>query len=474
MQNNQPHSWTPERIASVVRNGFLVIISGIALGIFATMTDVYYVMLIVAGALLTILIAWKFEAALILYVIIAFIPWGKTPDLAVGGSGVGKGVYVSEIMLSFLLLIWFCRYLMNVLPKRRIKAGFYIPLVFYLAYCLVNVINSFIFWDPHVNRIYQHPSVNVIELGLRILSAGGLVMIATSVSSSKWLKYISIAMMIPGIYNLLNALCGSPIPLSAPWWPLVALLPIGYCGAVAFQKQARPLSRILALIILLIAIFVIFYRSVSWVSGWLGLFACVATVAFFSGRRIFALVLLIAVIASVIAWPFIQTNIITSSEEEGDYDRFALMQGAMKYATNFPLGVGLGNYRTYNSFYYGEKWETTGYTSAHGTYAQLLAETGVPGLLLFIWLLSSGFSWMSKHYKMVKDQSTRNYLLAALGQMVGISLAAIIGDYIIPTYHNGGLTTFSATIYSWLIWGLAIAHIRLNEAEINTASKDRI
>lgn len=62
---------------------------------------------------------------------------------------------------------------------------------------------------------------------------------------------------------------------------------------------------------------------------------------------------------------------------------------------------------------------------------------------------------------------SKTYLLAAMGQLVGISAAAFIGDYIVPAYHNGGIMTFSSTVYSWLIWGLAIAHIRISRDEAN-------
>ena len=40
-----------------------------------------------------------------------------------------------------------------------------------------------------------------------------------------------------------------------------------------------------------------------------------------------------------------------------------------------------------------------------------------------------------------------------------------VGDYIIPSYHNGGIVTFSTTVQSWLIWGTAIALVRLSREE---------
>jgi O-antigen ligase len=159
----------------------------------------------------------------------------------------------------------------------------------------------------------------------------------------------------------------------------------------------------------------------------------------------------------------VHKNVVGVSEAEGDYQRFALWRIAWKYATTFPLGVGVGNYRSYNSYYYGVKWGATSHGSAHGTYAQLLTEMGIPGLVLFVWILVGGFRWMFNSYRRLDPGFSRTFVLAAMGQLIGISVASLLGDYIIPSYHNGGPTNFCATVYSWLIWGVAAAHIRISK-----------
>lgn len=464
--NNALKNWTPERVAATSRNTALILIGGIVLGIFATKADLYYVAAIVAATALVFLVSWQFEAALVVYALVAFMPWGQTPDLAVGGSGVGKGVFVSEAMLGFLLIVWVCKYLSSTLPKDRIKSGFYVPIALYLAYSVINVTNSYIFWDPHVSRIYQKTAVNVIEIGIRLLSAGAFIMFATTISNRKWLKWTTVFVMIPGLYNLVNALFGGKIPLAAPWWPLVALLPLGFCWSIALDSNITLGRRMLCAALVAIAIFVILFKSIAWVSGWLGLLATLGAITYIKSKKLFMVCALLGLLVVVIAWPFLQKNVVESSQEEGDYDRFSMMAGAIKYATNFPLGVGFGNYRTYNSFYYGHKWGTTTYTSAHGTYSQHLSEAGIPGLILFLAIPIAGFVWLYRNYKQMKHSDySKTYLLAVLGQIAGIVVASSIGDYIMPTYHNGGLVMFSATVYSWIIWGLAVAHIRLYAQE---------
>lgn len=458
---------TPERIAIASKHFIMILIIGIIFGLFSVMMKLYWIAAAVGVGLLLSLIAWQFDAALVIYVLIAFMPFGQTPDIATGGSGVGKSLCISEIMLGFLLVAWFAKYLLNALPKNRISSGFYFPLALYLGYCCINVWNSYLFWDSHVNRQYQYPTVNVVELGLHFLSVGAFVMIATSISNKKWLRWVTIAVIAVGVYNCINDMCGGVFRITPMWAVLLTFLPAGYAIAIAVDSKYSIFIRCICAIFVTLTLACVFVKDISWVSGWLGLFIALAVVLFIKNKRLFIICALVFCVFILCGRSFLHKNVVQDSENGGDFDRFSLMLGSFKYATTFPLGVGLGNYRTYNSFYYGDRWGTTSYTSAHGTYSQHLSEMGFPGLMLFLAVLISGFRWMLSNYRKMPSGLSKTYLLAAIGQMAGIGVSAIIGDYIIPSYHNGGIGTFSTTVYSWLIWGLAIAHVRISRDETN-------
>jgi hypothetical protein len=464
-------AWTPERLSSTTRNIIMVVLGGIALGVFAVLANLYWIAAIVAGVLLVGLVAWRYESALMVYVLVAFIPWGRTPDIAAGGSGLGKGLYISEMMLGFLLIIWFAKYLFRALPGNRIRTGFHVPIILYLVYSIINVINSFIFWDYHIDRAYQYQTVNVIELGLRFMSAGAFIMAATSLSNTKWLKRTTLFILLPGVYSLVNFLLHNKLPFSAgDWWPLIVILPSCYMCAIALDADNSPLKRLGASLFVALSVVTILIINISWVSGWLGLGVALGVVILIKSRKLFVIACLVVLACTVILWPIINDNVIQPSQKEGDYDRFALMAGSWKYATTFPLGVGLGNYRSYNSFYYGKEWGTATYTSAHGTYSQHLAEMGIPGLCLLLVLLCSGFAWLLKSYGKMSGRLSKTFLLATMGYLAGIAFSAIIGDYIVPAYHNGGIVNFSTTVYLWLACGLAVAHVRIETAEVKEDS----
>jgi hypothetical protein len=139
-------------------------------------------------------------------------------------------------------------------------------------------------------------------------------------------------------------------------------------------------------------------------------------------------------------------------------DRLRMLRAGVKYASHFPLGIGPGNYRSYN-IYYGraDVWNTTKFSSAHGTYAQTLSETGWPGLLTLLFFMAVTVRMLHGYWRVLPPGAAKSYMLGALGATSGIFVAAFNGDYIFPAYHNGGLSTFGATVYTFLLIGVAIA-----------------
>ena len=94
--------------------------------------------------------------------------------------------------------------------------------------------------------------------------------------------------------------------------------------------------------------------------------------------------------------------------------------------------------------------------SPHGQYVQLLVETGLLGALTFLWFLFELFKLLRYFLKNQKDFRV-NIVASAISAILISRLAAgILGDYIIPQYHNGGLQSFCSTIYFWIGVGILI------------------
>jgi O-antigen ligase len=207
-------------------------------------------------------------------------------------------------------------------------------------------------------------------------------------------------------------------------------------------------------------------RGTEWVSGWLACGTGLAVVTYFANRRLL-LVAAAVLVVYVLARPgyFYEqvylSNFYIGRSKTGN-DRSEMVRAAVLYATKFPLGIGLGNYRQYNLWYGSKKmWDTTSFSSAHGTIGQTLSETGFLGLLTLLVLLASVVRMLYGAWRVLPVGPAKSYTLGALGGVLGIyASSAFNGDYIFPTYHNGGMGTFSGAVYQFFLIGIAGAIAR--------------
>lgn len=73
------------------------------------------------------------------------------------------------------------------------------------------------------------------------------------------------------------------------------------------------------------------------------------------------------------------------------------------------------------------------------------------------------FAWRLR--QRVTDGFARAYTTAAIGGIVGMLVAGVLGDWVIPFVYNIGLAGFRSAILGWLFLGgvIALAGIKGNK-----------
>lgn len=483
----------PEDILRLIGAAGLILVVGLVLGGFTFHElngrgTAYYVLALCLGVVLTAVAFQRFELALALFISVIWINFGGTPDLAKGvSSGTGKSLFPVELGVMFLIFIWILRSV--GLGRLRIAwTPMNWPLVAYLLFSVWTAVNGYLFWDPALTRFYAGlpgggrtaPQVTVLELMLRVLSVSTFWLIASSLTDVRWLRRISLLLMLPGVlicllyYHVLPSVGGwKP---AGDWSALVEILPA--CALWAWLLEARSKSpglRVLAWVGLGMLVFQLFFVGISWISGWLALFVGLFFIALLKSKRLFAGLVALGLILVLASVPFLKTHVIQDVETSGDMDRFSLLRGALLYALHFPFGIGPGNFRAYNTYYgSASMWHTTVYTSAHDFYAQTLSEMGFAGLLLTLLWVFVGIWMLVRFYRQCPPGFSRTTILSIAGAWTGICAAGVVGDYLIPVYHNGGLINLSSTIYAWIGLGVAVAHAcQMNLLKTASAPVDR-
>jgi O-antigen ligase len=228
------------------------------------------------------------------------------------------------------------------------------------------------------------------------------------------------------------AVCGLP---QRTWQWMVALLAV----ALVLEGPAKNF---------------IFHHS-QWVSGWMMIGVPFLLLPLVSYPRLALSALVVGGAASAYwVWPLVE-NAFELARREGDFGRLRIWQDALLMGSLRPfLGVGLGNYIDYAERY---AQVDIAFASAHGNYQQIVAEMGITGLGFVLWALMRAFGVAWRLFRSASDPVYRTIGLAVFGGLAGQAVASVVGDYLLPSYHNGGHANISATIYTWMWIGVLMA-----------------
>lgn len=459
----------------------------------AGMKGMIWLAIVVLGLVAVVTVANYLEAGIMVFLALCWFLF-KTPGVAQGQGGGGEqGLALSQLGLVFLMAAWALRRLFGREGKLY-KCPVNAPIFAYLFVCLWSTVHSLLFPDTNIQRglIPSTPvAVNLMEIILRVLALGGLLLIANTVTQQK--KHLMAAMFpIAGVLLFLFSLQGTTRSLDHPgglarfvpgqgYGAFPQMLAVGVLATLALSGMGKRWQQATLVGIALVIFGWAFVKNAEWVSGWLAGGIALAIVVYNTNRRLFwigaGIIALIVLIKFEYFWDkFYKMNFYAGGhmnwglatlrgEEIGalENDRSRMLRAAFQYADAFPLGVGLGNYKNYNA-YYGSPavWNSTTFTSAHGTYAQTLSELGWLGLLSLLWLQVATLVALYRYWRALpKGTWEKAWLLATYAGCWALFVAAFLGDYIFPSYHNGGMASFGGTVYLWLFAGLGIGIARL-------------
>lgn len=188
--------------------------------------------------------------------------------------------------------------------------------------------------------------------------------------------------------------------------------------------------------------------------GWIAfLIACAFLIVFFGRVRVKIIFTSILVIffSFAFAFPSIGERVLMSFKEGGDASRFRMWFAALLMFKDFPiLGKGLGTFMDYldiylQPYFYGPRYPVLGAQYAHNCYLQILAETGLFGLLSFLWMFGKimweGFMTIRKKFE---------------GILFGLT-AGLLG-YSLHAFFDSPLFSLRLAILFWIFLGF-LAHL---------------
>jgi hypothetical protein len=367
-----------------------------------------------------------------------------------------SGLNATMVLIALLLGLWLLDMMMRQREIRLVSSKTVWPLL-----ALV-VMASFSFGVGQLPWFtFAQPAPLGAQLGglaIVLLSAGAFLLVANQVRDVGWLEgmtwlflavgglYIA-GRLVPGLDQFTQPLFENGSVGSVFWVWLTALA----FSQAAFNPRLHPGWRLALGGLVVAAFYVAYFQSGDWKSGWMPLLVSVAAIIGFRSRWLGLLLILCGLALA----PDLPAKIIATDEYSyaTRVDAWQIMVEIIK--ANPILGLGFANYHWYTPLF-----PIRGYAvrfNSHNQYMDLVAQIGLVGLACYLWFFweVGRLGWRLR--ERVPAGFPRAYVYGALGGLIGMLEAGLLGDWVLPFFYNIGMSGFRASVLGWLFLGGLVA-----------------
>lgn len=267
---------------------------------------------------------------------------------------------------------------------------------------------------------------------------------------------IILGQLIPPLGRLLSMLVKSGAYGSVFWIWLVALP----TGLALFHQKLAPRARLLLLAVALLTLLVGFFRGGAWASGWAPPLVAFLILIWFRFPRWGWIALFVATLIFIVE--FDRFWLLATTNESWLTRRQAWQIVLDTVAVNPLLGLGPSNYYFYvqraTIMGWGGVWNVT--FSSHNNWIDLLAQTGIIGLILFVAFMISIARMGWRLYNTLPFGFARGYAAACVAGLIATLISGVLGDWFLPFVYNIGLEGMRSSILFWVfLGGLLMLHM---------------
>lgn len=362
-----------------------------------------------------------------------------------------SGLNVTMILVALLLGLWL---LDTMVRQRQIQLAPSRTVLPLLSFLVIAVISFGVGQLPWLTFALHAPlGAQLGGLSIIVLSAGTFLLVANQMHDLRWLSRLTWAFLIIGA---LSVLLRSVLPaLGLPTRELfqqvgtvfyVWLVALAFSQAI-FNGDLHSGWRLALGGLVLVTLYILFVLKFEDKSGWLPSFVCIAAIIAARSWRAGLALVPVAILSALYLW----TGLVATDDYSIStrFDAWLIMAQIIKIS---PLwGLGFANY-----YWYTPLFPIRGYAvsfNSHNNYVDIVAQTGLVGLVCFLWLLweVGRLGWrLRKHAPAGFAQA---YAYGALGGLAGMVVAGMLGDWVLPFFYNVGLNGFRTSMLGWLFLG---------------------
>lgn len=301
-------------------------------------------------------------------------------------------------------------------------------------------------------------------LALFLLSGGLLVAVALEVGSVARLERLTWLFLAAGSLVVASAF-GPPVPGLSAFNGVVVPESIGslfWTWLVAMSvsqalcnPRLPPVWRALLFGLGALALARGLWLAFSWVSGWLPPLVSVAVIVCVRFPRTALGGGLLAAAPALLVFGRVSETLM-AGESYSLVTRLEAATIVVRLLEHNPwLGFGPANYYHYTVLYPILGWWVR--FNSHNNYVDLVAQTGVIGLVVFAWLVVAAYRVNLALKRRAPAGFPRAYAVGVIAGLSGSLVAGLFADWIVPFAYNVGLSGFRSSLLFWFFLGGSLA-----------------
>ncbi len=330
------------------------------------------------------------------------------------------------------------------------------PLIVFGTVCIISLVWGVIWRDPILlmERVGgdRFLIVQTASLLSFLGSIGAALLIGNFVQKIGSLKFIiGLFLVGGGVSTILLVFKISPFPLNPHglgglWFAVPA-----YAMAL-FLPKLRLRWRILLIVLVLMQLYLAVVINITWKSGWVPTVIGLFIVTWLRSKRAFFV--LLAVVAIFLVFEKEMANQVINSElEEGSDGRIGMWEINLRVVGDHWLfGTGPGGYAAYYMTYFPYDARST-----HNNHLDIIAQFGVVGAIVWLWLSFVGFREGRFLIKQTPPGLLRVLAISITTGWICAQIAMFFGDWVLPFVYNQTITGFKYTVYTWIWLGMLIS-----------------
>jgi O-antigen ligase len=288
-----------------------------------------------------------------------------------------------------------------------------------------------------------------------VLSIGAFLITAHQITNLRWLQLLTFLFIGLGALFLLGWIVSplgsiteqlfqrSATANSMFWTWLVAL---AFSQAI-FNRKLHVGWRIVLVLIVVMTLYVAYFKAGGWKSGYLPPLVVIATMISVRSWRTGLVIGLLSIGPAL----YLYTDAVSTDQYSYStrVEAWLIMLEIIK--VNPILGFGPANYHWYTPLF-----PIRGYAvqfNSHNQYVDIVAQTGILGLACFLWFGVEMAGLGLRLRKSAPEGFAQAYVYGAIGGLAGTFAAAILADWVFPFVYNVGLTGMRGSLIAWVFLG---------------------